>query len=410
MKPRLWTRNYTLLITATVMGCAGGIASSFALSFLVFDETGSTLAAALLLALELVPQFLIPLIAAPLMDRLPRKPFVVAGDAVNGILYALAGIYLMNSEFSYTLYLGFSLLLSTLNTFDRLAYDSLYPNLIPQGCEQKGYAVSGTLYSVVRVVMTPVAAVLFDRLGVAAILLIQSVLSLMAAGTESLIRVEEKDRRGGEKFSFQMWKKDMGEAVSYLRGEHGLKAIYSYMTVTNGMGSAYAPLVIAFFRTAPGLTTVMYSAFSAAEFVGRTLGGLFHYHREIPRKKRFAFAFGVYQAYELTDMLYLWLPYPLMLLSRAVVGFLGINSASMRAAAVQRYIPDHLRAKLNAFQEVLISLAVAVFSLLMGALGEVMDYRLCVTLFAGVTCAVCWLTIWRSRAAVRHIYQQEEKA
>lgn len=58
----------------------------------------------------------------------------------------------------------------------------------------------------------------------------------------------------------------------------------------------------------------------------------------------------------------------------------------------------------------LISLAVAAFSLLMGALGEVMDYRLCITLFAGITCTVCWLTIWRRRAAVRQIYQQEEKA
>lgn len=344
------------------------------------------------------------------MDRLPRKPFLVAGDAVNGILYALAGIYLMHREFDYTLYLVFSLLLSTLNTFDRLAYDSLYPNLIPEGCEQKGYAVSGTLYSVVRVVMTPVAAVLFDRLGVAAILLIQSALSLMAAGTESLIRVKETDRRGGEKFSLKMWKKDLGEAFSYLRDDCGLKAIYSYMTVTNGIGSAYTPLVIAFFRTAPGLTSVMYSAFSAAEFIGRALGGVFHYHREIPREKRFSFAFGVYQAYELTDMVYLWLPYPLMLLSRAVVGFLGINSASMRAAAVQRYIPDHLRTKLNAFQEMLISLAVALFSLMMGALGEVMDYRLCVTMFAGVTCAACWLTIWRSRKSVRAIYQLEEAA
>ena len=177
MKNKLWTRNFSLLIIATVLGSAGGVASGFALSFLVFDETGSTLAAAFLLAMELVPAFVIPLIAAPLMDRLPRKPFLVGGDAVNGILYGLAGLYLLHGEFSYTLYLGFSLLLSTLGTFDMLAYNSLYPNLIPEGCEQKGYAVSGTLYPVVRVVMTPVAALLYDRLGVAKILLIQSQLT-----------------------------------------------------------------------------------------------------------------------------------------------------------------------------------------------------------------------------------------
>lgn len=407
MKPRLWTRNFTLLIAATVLGCAGGVASGFALSFLVFDETGSTLAAALLIAMQLIPAFIIPLIAAPLMDRLPRKPFLVGGDAVNGVLYALAGCYLLKGEFSYTLYLAFSLLLSTLGTFDMLAYNSLYPNLIPEGCEQKGYAVSGTLYPVVHVVMTPVAAILYDKLGVAVILLIQSVLSLAAALVESRIKVQEPDRRQGERFSFRMWKADLAEAIRYLRCDEGLKAIYSYMAVTNGIGNGYSPILVAFFRTFPGFTTVMYSAFSVAEFAGRALGGLFHYHREIPRKKRFGFAFFVYQAYELMDMILLWIPYPLMLVNRAVCGFLGVNSASLREAAVQKHIPDHLRAKLNALLEMLISLSVAVFGLLMGALGEVMDYRLCISVSAAVTCITCWLTIWRRRKHVRAIYQRE---
>ena len=167
MKPKLWTRDYTLLMLATFLGCAGGAASSFALSFLVFDETGSTLAAALLIAMQLIPSFAVPLIAGPVMDRFPRKPFLVAGDAVNGVMYALAGVYLLKCEFSYAAYLGFSLLLSTLHSFDGLAYNSLYPNLIPEGCEQKGYAVSGTLYSMVMVVMTPVAALLYGAMLVA---------------------------------------------------------------------------------------------------------------------------------------------------------------------------------------------------------------------------------------------------
>ena len=49
-KDTLWCKNYTLLIIASTMGACGGIAGSYALSFLVFDETGSTLAAAFLVA------------------------------------------------------------------------------------------------------------------------------------------------------------------------------------------------------------------------------------------------------------------------------------------------------------------------------------------------------------------------
>ena len=329
---------------------------------------------------------------------------------MNGLLYGAARLYLLNGTFSYTLYLVFSLLLSTLGTFDMLAYNSLYPNLIPEGCEQKGYAVSGTLYPVVRVIMLPVAALLFDKLGVGMILLIQAALSLLAALTESQIQIEKTDRRAGERFSFRMWKSDLAEAMAYLRGDEGLKAIYAYMTVTNGVGNGYSPILVAFFRTFPGFTSVMYSAFSIAEFAGRALGGLFHYRKEIPRKKRFGFAFFVYQLYEFMDMILLWIPYPLMLVNRALCGFLGVNSASLREAAVQKHIPDHLRAKLNAFLEMLISLAIAVFGLLMGAMGEVLDYRVCISLSALVASTTCWLTIWRRRKAVRAIYQRENAA
>ena len=121
MKQTLWTKNFSLLITATTLGCIGNIISSFALSFLVFDETGSTFASALVIAIQLIPNFLIPLLAAPWMDRLPRKPFLVFGDLMNGILYALMGLYLLFFDFSYIGYLGYSLLLATLGILDELA-------------------------------------------------------------------------------------------------------------------------------------------------------------------------------------------------------------------------------------------------------------------------------------------------
>lgn len=180
------------------------------------------------------------------------------------------------------------------------------------------------------------------------------------------------------------------------------------MAVTNGIGNGYAPILVAFFRTAPGFTLAMYSGFSVAEFVGRTLGGLFHYHVKIPPKRRFSFAFLVYQFYELMDMLLLWLPYPWMLCSRAASGFLGINSAALREATVQRSIPDEMRAKLNAFFDMLISVAMAVFSLLIGALGEILDYRLCLTLCGAASCLACWCTIWAQRAHVRKIYERND--
>lgn len=92
---KLWTRNFRLVILASAMGTLGSIVGGFALAFLVFDETGSTLASALIVAIQLVPYLLLPILIAPLMDRLPRKAFLVAGDVANAILLAGMGIWLL---------------------------------------------------------------------------------------------------------------------------------------------------------------------------------------------------------------------------------------------------------------------------------------------------------------------------
>ena len=406
MKKTLWTRDFVRITLATSLGAAGGIVSGFALSFLVFDETGSTLASALVLAIQLLPGAVLPLFIAPLMDRLPRKPFLVGGDAVNALLYALAGIYLLRCQFSYTVYLGFSLLLACLSAFDELAYSSFYPLLLPEGMEEKGYTVSSMLYPVLKVLMMPVAAALFNTLGVARLLLIQSALSLLAALIESRITVHETPRGGG-RFSLRVWWGDLREAAAYLKKEKGLRALYDYMAVTNGMAAGYSPLLVAFFRTAPGFTAAMYSLFSVAEFAGRSLGGVVRYRYTLPENKRFSFVFFVYQTYELMDVLLLWLPYPLMLANRAACGFLGINSATIRQAAVQRYLPDHLRARVNAYESMLVTAASAVLSLAVGSLGEVMDYRLCVSLCAAATMLFCWGSVFRRRGEVREVLRGE---
>ena len=399
MKPKLWTRDFTLFISATVLGAAGGIAGSFALSFLVYRETGSTLAAALLIAINVVPGFVVPLVASPFMDRLPRKPFLVGGDAVDGLLYAAAGLYLLRHDFTYVGYLFFSLLLSSLSAFDSLAYNSIFPKLIPEGAEERGYTVSSMVYPVMQVVMAPAAAWLMEAVGVAAILIGQGALSVLAAGIESRISVKE-ERRDGKGFSLRRWLGDLRDAAAWLKKERGLLAIYTYMAVTNGVGNGYSALLVAYFSTVPAL----YSLFSVAEFAGRSIGGAVRYRREIPRGKRFKFAFFVYNAYELMDASLLWLPYPLMLLNRAAAGYLGIGSATMRLAAVQGYIPDEMRARINAFESMLYCLGMGVFSLIVGALGELMSPRAAVSVSALFTLAVCWLTIFRRRREVGAVY------
>ena len=406
MKNTLWTKNFTIITLGTVISAIGGVAMGFALSFVVFDNTGSTLMMALFAAASSLPGIILPVLLSPYLDNFRRKPVIVGLDYLSAVIYLLFGLYLLEHSFSLPLYLLFSLACGSIGSVYNLAYDSLYPNLIPEGFAQKGYTVSGMLYPTVTMVMTPVASILYTRLGLGVLCIGEGLLLAAAASVETQIKVEEHTKPGG-KFSFGDYIGDFKEGFRYLKKEKGLLRIYGYMPITQGISQATEPLIRAWFRTAPGLNLTMYALFTTAEFIGRSIGGLVHYKFEIPPEKRFSLAYLVYVTYNIMDTVLLWLGFPLMLVNRGICGFLGINSATLRASSVQNYLPDNMRAKVNAVFNMLYALVPTLLTLAVGALGEMMDYRLCVTLVSAAGLLPCYLIMWRGREDVKKVYNRK---
>ena len=405
MKPTLWTKNFTIITLGTVASAIGGSAMNFALSLVVYDQSQSTFLTGLFSAVALLPQLVLPLVAGPWLDRFRRKPIIVGLDFLSGLLYLIFGAYLLGAPFQFSLYLIFAFVVGCIGAVYELAYTSLYPNLIPEGFSQKGYTVSGMIYPTVTVLITPAAAFFYVRFGLPAICLGEGVLLLLSSLLETQIRVKEKvgERRS---FCWQEYRNDLAQAWQYLKKQKGLLRIYGYMPITQGIGMGCSTLLVAWFQSTPGLGAERYSLFTAAEFVGRTLGGVVHYRFEIPAKRRSSFAYFVYQRYSVMDGILLLLPYPLMMLNRAICGFLGINSATLRESSVQNYIPDHMRAKLNSFFSMLMGASVVVFRLLIGAVGEIFPAPACVLFFAVLNIVLCYLIVYRGsgKTDVQQVY------
>ncbi len=407
MKPTLWTKNFTIITLGTVASAIGGSAMNFALSLVVYDQSQSTFLTGLFSAVALLPQLVLPLVAGPWLDRFRRKPVIVGLDCLSGLLYLAFGAYLLRTSFQYMLYLAFAFVVGCIGAVYELAYTSLYPNLIPEGFSQKGYTVSSMIYPTVTVLITPAAAFFYTRFGLPAICRGEGFLLLLSSLLETQIRVEETvgERR---RFNWQEYLEDLACAWRYLRGQKGLLRIYGYMPITQGIGMGCSTLLVAWFQSTPGLGAERYSLFTAAEFIGRTLGGAVHYRFQIPAKRRFSFAYFVYQLYSVMDGILLFLPYPLMMLNRAICGFLGINSSTLRESSVQNYIPDHMRAKLNSFFSMLMGGSTVVFRLLIGAVGEICPAPVCILFFAGVNLLLCYLIVYRGsgKSDVQQVYNR----
>lgn len=363
------------------------------ISLLVFDETGSTLLSALVLICGMLPDVLISVLIAPFIDKGGKKKWIVGLDLLTAVLYLAMGWYVGSHEFFYGLYLVFVLVIGTISVCYRLAYNAWYPDLIPVGLEQKGYSVSNTVYPLVTIAMSPAAAFLYEKISMGEIFFLVAAITLASVFVES--GIVEKRKEPEESYTFGRYWADIREGFAYLKKEKGIRNIYTYMSITQGTSEGTTILTQAFYQTMPYLTVTMFGFLRSAEMVGRFLGGLFQYRKEIPVKKRYGFTKMVYTAYNLLDIILLFLPYPLMLLNRFVGGAFGISSATIRETAVQCYLPEHMRARVNAFFNMVISLGCVVFQLAAGSLGQWMSYRTAAVLISafGMLCMVVLIVL-----------------
>ena len=410
MKPTLWTRNFTIITLGTLISAIGGVAMQLALTLVVFDETESTLLSGLFAAASMLPGMTLPVLMAPLIDRCNRKRMIVSLDYINAVLYILIFLYCRAFGFRYGAYVLFSFIAGSIGSVYSITYSSWYPDLIPAGFEQKGYSVSSFIYPITTTLVTPLAAIAYSRWGVEYIILTEGILLAVAATFESFItwqhtpaerKQESLRERAGAYFH------DMTESFRYLKQEKGIRNIYTYMTITNASGNGMHLMTMTHFQTSDILTTTMFSLLTSAETIGRAVGAVVHYLFKIPRNRRYWLTVRVYMLYEICDGALLFLAYPVMLVLKFLCGFLGINTATLREAATQSYLPQDMRARINGLFQVLISIGMVLVQLLVGALGEIFPYRYVSLGFATVAFTCILIFIVRNKEDVRKIYEYE---
>ena len=412
MKPTLWTRNFTIITLGTLISAIGGVAMQLALSLVVFDQTDSTLLSGLFTAASLLPGMTLPILLAPLIDRCNRKRMIVSLDYINAAVYLLIYLYIRVSGFQYGAYILFSFICGAIGSVYSITYSSWYPDLIPAGFEQKGYSVSSFIYPITMTLVMPLAAIVYERWGIEVIMLAECILLAIAASFEAMITWQHTPaEKKPESFAIRMknYFHDMTEGVRYLKQEKGIRNMYTYMTITNGVGNGGRLMVMAHFQSSSILTTTMFSLLTSVETIGRAVGAVVHYLFKIPRNRRYWLTVRVYMLYDLCDGVMLFLAYPVMLVLKFLCGFFGVNTATLREAATQSYLPPEIRGRVNGLFNVLMNIGMVAVQLLAGALGEFVPYRYVSLAFSFAALAAVFLIIVRNREDVRKIYEYEKE-
>ena len=414
----LWTWDFTIITVGSIVSLIGGVLSSFAMSMMVLDYTGSVFLYALYNASYQIPMLVCPILAGPYLDRMSRKKVIYRLDFLSAGLFALLFLLLRGDWFSYPALLCFSLLRGSIDSVYMVAYDSLYPNLVAEHNLSKAYSVSGMLQSVMMMAY-PLGALAYDLLGgVEPLFAINAVCFFIGACFERCIRHVETHMDAAPPAdgagTLKRFGRDLKEGVDYIAGEKGLLAITLYFMFSNFAGSGGGGLYLPFFRSHAALfaawpvaAVTLYTIVSSFTEVGRVAGGLVQYKLKLPAKKKFAIAMTVYALINIIEGGILFLPIPLMALTFFIDGMLGVTSYNIRIAATQSYIPDGKRARFNGAYQMLTSLGSLSGTLLAGSLAEVMPERGVILLFSAIGLAAAWLFMFRRRKEVAAIYNRE---
>ena len=117
MKPKLFTKNFTLLVLGQASSLFGNYILRLALSMYVLEATGSAALFAGILAIATVPTILLSPVGGILADRADRKKIMVVLDTLTGMSVLCAAVFL-SCENAIAVIRVLLVLLSVLGAFE----------------------------------------------------------------------------------------------------------------------------------------------------------------------------------------------------------------------------------------------------------------------------------------------------
>jgi len=372
---------------------------------MVLDYSNSIFLFILFMVVFNIPKLLVPMLAGPLLDSFSRRKTIYLLDFTSAAMYFSLFFVLSGGYFNYIFLLVMSFIMGSIDSTYIVAYESLYPVLVAEGNFRKAYSVSSMIMPLSTIVL-PIAAYLYDLIGVGQILLYSAAAFFVAACIETQIRADETHlRKKMDRYSFTEFKTSFVEGVEYIKSEKGLLVITAYFFVSMFAISSHS-LLLPYFKDTPQLGVMMYTFVMIAGVIGRLIGGAIQYKLDLPANKKFLIAIIVYVSFCVMEMGFLFTPIYVMAFLSFTVGLLTVTSYNIRISTTQSYIPDSKRARFNGTFHMIMNAGMILGQLIAGALADYIPIRAVVVIFNAICLIAVFAIMWRGRKHVIPIYNR----
>lgn len=348
-KLTLWTKNFTIITLGTLCSMCGVTVLSFSSGLLIYDETGSTFLFSLFLVLMNLPSVISPLFVGPYLDRFSRRRLIYTFDFISGLLCLFACAVVYFKLFPAWVYYIFGGVFGAIGGAYNTTYDSFYPSLITKGMETKAYSVSSLLYPLANTLLLPIAAIVYESVGIPILFLFTAIMYIIAAIFEMQIKCDESYllERKVSQYKAKQYIEDFKEGIRFIKNDKGLLSITFLFFFIFFADGTYSALLLPFFKSTAGYSVQQYSYIQAICTMGRFLGGLIIYKRAYKRDKRFFIACAVYITIAIIQGVFFFSPFYIMLALAFLLGLFSVTSYNIRISSTQSYLKEEVRGRFN---------------------------------------------------------------
>jgi surfactin synthase thioesterase subunit len=278
--PRPSMRRFAAVATSQLVALTGAQIADFAIPLWIYGMTGSLTRFGLLTLLAIAPGVLVAPLAGAVIDRVDRRVVMLAGDSAAGlVIAATAACYASGNLLQWPIY-PLLALLSVALTFQRLAYLSAVPQLVPKQFLGHANGLVQTADGTARLIAPLAGAALLAAFGIEWILLLELATIVVSVAVVVAVRFPRT-------MAHQRREPLLAEIVAGLRysvGNRSFRAMLGLFAVVNVFMS---PLILLVQPLALSFTTLATAGWiSFAGGLGAATGGLMLTVWGGPRRRR----------------------------------------------------------------------------------------------------------------------------
>jgi MFS family permease len=236
---KLLNRNFVLLWMGQAVSQLGSQVQVIAMVFWIKHATGSATLIGAMLMLPSILNVALSGIGGAFADRHSRRKIIICCDLLRGVLVlSMAGWLYLAPQATNTIIvwlMGVTLCMSATAAFFVPAMSAAIPDLAPPNEIGKANSLRQTTAQLALFIGQGLGGALFRLLGAPMLVLINGLSFLVAAVSESFIRIPQKipERSGGRKERFAAFKKGIAEGLRYVWKEPGLRRLFFFSAIFN---------------------------------------------------------------------------------------------------------------------------------------------------------------------------------